>query len=306
MTNMETVLISGGTGLIGRKLANTLLSKGYQVRFLTRSVKQFDQISSFQWNPLKGEIDENALNNVDYIIHLAGENIGAKRWTKKRKKSILDSRVKSAELLYNQVKTNNIQLKAFITASAIGYYGAITSDKIYSEEDLPYNDFMGNICKSWEEAADHFDKIGIRTVKLRSGVVLAKDDGILARMSTPIKLGIGSSLGSGKQYIPWIHVDDLIEIYIQAIEDSKMNGAYNAVAPEHQTNESFTKILALALGKKLWMPNVPSFVLKLIFGEMSDMILKGSRVSSDKIINASFAFEHPKLKEALHDILCKK
>lgn len=220
-----------------------------------------------------------------------------------KEKLILDSRVESANLIFSEVKKRNKELKAFISASAVGYYGALTSDKVFTEEDHPASDFLGQTCFEWENAAKQFETLGIRTVTLRTGLVLNKSGGALSKMIIPIRLGLGSALGNGNQYIPWIHIDDLCEIYIKAIEDSQMAGAFNAIAPNFQTNKSLTHMLSNALNKPYWLPNTPAFLLKFILSKMSVLLLKGSRVSSDKILKTGFTFRFPKLEKALKDLL---
>ncbi len=303
---METVLITGGSGLVAKYLSNKLQEKGYIVLFLSRTTQKTSLIKTFEWNYQEQTIDDGAFNKVDYIIHLAGANIGEKRWTNRRKQLIIDSRVKTGQLIFNKINEQKKSLKAFISASAIGYYGAITTDKVFKETDLPANDYLGNVCNQWEKIADKFEAKGIRTVKIRTGVVLTEKDGALSKMIKPVKIGIGSAIGSGKQYLPWIHIDDLCEIYIKAIEDKTISGAYNAVAPDYVTNKDFTKILASVLGKPFWFPNVPAFLIKAMFGEMSDLLLKGSRVSSDKILKTGYKFHFPELKSALINLLKDK
>lgn len=303
---MLTILISGGTGLVGQHLSVKLKEKGYRVAVLSRTSNKDIDIPAFAWDIEKNQIDREAIETADCIIHLAGAAIAEKRWTAKRKQLIIDSRVKSGQLIFDNVKENKNKLKIFISASAIGYYGAITSDKVFTETDPPANDFLGETCKQWEQSADKFEELGIRTVKIRTGVVLSKQGGALEKMITTVKMGIGSALGSGKQYMPWIHIDDLCGIYIKAIEDSQMKGVYNAVAPDHKTNMDYVKILARKLKKTLWLPNVPSIALKIIFGSMSAIILKGSRVSSEKIRAAGYNFLFPDLESALTDLVEKK
>jgi len=299
---MESVLISGGTGLIGRYLAARLKEKGYKVALLSRDLKQETDFQVYHWDPAKSEIDPAAVSDADYIIHLAGANIGERRWTRERRKLILDSRLKSGDILLSSVSGNIRKPRAFISASAVGYYGAVTSDKIFYEEDLPSGDFLGETCRKWEQSADRFEEIGIRTIKIRTGVVLSSHGGALAKMAIPVKMGVGSAMGNGKQYMPWIHIEDLCNIYIMAIEDVKMRGAYNAAAPDRRTNKEFTESLAHALGKPFWFPNIPAFALRMLFGEMSDILLKGSRVSSGKIISAGYSFKFPDLGNALNDL----
>ncbi len=303
---MAVVLITGGKGIVGKHLSNKLKEKGFTVAIVSRKSLKGNEIRTYAWDIDNNEIEKDAIETADYIIHLAGANIGDKRWTAKRRKLILDSRVKSGQLLFDKIKENKNNLKAFISASAIGYYGTITTDKIFSEEDLPANDFLGETCRQWEQAADNFEKLGIRTVKIRTGIVLTEEGGALAKMITPVKLGIGSAIGSGRQFMPWIHIDDLCAIYIKAIEDIHMNGTYNAVSPNRITNIEFTKTLARVLKKPLWFPKVPALLLKFIFGKMSEIILKGSSVSPEKIIKAGYQFEFSNLEETLVDLLIIK
>jgi uncharacterized protein len=299
---MDTVLISGGTGLVGRHLIARLKEIGYDVALLSRNSGQKTGVQIYYWDPDKSEIDSGAISDADYIIHLAGANIGERRWTSERRKLILESRVKSGDLLLRSVTGNSHKIKAFISASAVGYYGAVTSDKIFSEEDTPSGDFLGETCRKWEQSADRFEENGIRTIKIRTGVVLSSHGGALAKMVIPVRMGFGSAIGSGNQFMPWIHIEDLCNIYIRAIEDIKMRGAYNAVAPDFRTNKEFTRSLAHSLRKPFWFPNIPAFALKMLFGEMSDILLKGSRVSSGKIISTGYSFKFPDLENALNDL----
>ena len=206
---MSKVLISGGTGSIGTMLADFLRDQGHEIGLLSRSEKQNGPYRTYRWNIKDNYLDPEALESCEYIIHLAGAGIADKAWTSQRKKEIIESRVLSTDLLFNKVKEHKPPLKAFISASAVGYYGQLTSDQIFKEEDEPANDFVGKTCFLWEQAADRFEDLGIRTVKIRIGVVLMTQGGALEKMVQPIRLGVGSPLGSGKQYIPWVHVDDV-------------------------------------------------------------------------------------------------
>ncbi len=296
MTKQQTILITGASGFIGRHLQQKLTEKGYAVRTLTTQIMNSNVEDCFYWNPDTAEINKKAFESVDYIIHLAGASIGSKRWTKRRKQLITDSRVKSTELLFEKIKLFKIPLKGFISASATGYYGSVTSDEIFDEDSPVAHDFLGKVCYDWEQAADRFTTAGIRTVKIRTGVVLSKDAPALRKMLLPIKLGIGGPIGSGKQYMPWIHIDDLCEIYIKAIEDESFSGAYNAVAPQHITNRELMKTLAKAYKKPFWFPPVPGFILKILLGEMAVIILKGSRVEAKRLIEADFQFSFTDIK----------
>lgn len=304
---MPRVLLTGGTGLIGQRLCRILEDRGYEVAILSRrrgNVLQGNGTATrvHYWNPDRQEIDEDLVNNCDFIIHLAGANIGGKRWTGRRKQQILESRVGPADLIHRKLSLRDSRLKAFISSSAVGYYGARTTGDICRETDPPASDFLGETCRKWEQAADRFAGSGIRTVKIRTGVVLANNGGALKRMDWLFRLGLGSAIGSGMQYMPWIHIDDLCQIYILAMEQEGMQGAYNAVAPEHVTNRIFSKELAKVLHKPFWFPRIPAIFMRLLFGEMSVILLTGSRVSSEKITEAGHVFLYPRLVDALREI----
>lgn len=299
----EVVLITGAGGSVAKVLANKLENE-YTVRFLTRTKKKEND---FEWNIKNGTIDEKAFENISHIIHLAGANISEKRWTDERKKEIISSRVDSAQLILKTLQQKNIQLKSFISASAVGIYGAITSDKIFKEEDEKGNDFLSEVVILWEKTADEFLERGVaeRVVKVRIAIVLSESEGALKKMAAPVKFGIGSPIGTGRQYIPWIHIDDLSSVFEYAVKNENIKGAYNASAPQHTDNENLTKEIAEVLNKPLFMPNIPGFVMKLMFGELSVALLEGSRTSSEKLQNSGFQFKFPNLKNALEDLLKK-
>ncbi len=301
--NSQKVLITGGSGLIGRYLTSVLLSEGFNVAHLSRKRDQFGKVRVFRWDPEKGILDPVVFEGVDYIIHLAGANIGEEKWSTGRKKEIANSRIDSANLLYNLVAGHGIKIKAFISASAIGYYGAVTSDRIFEEKDPPAGDFPGTICKKWEEAADQFAQTGTRTVKIRSAVVLDKNDGALSKFLAPARFGLFPRLGSGRQYIPWIHPEDLCRIYLKAVQDETMKGIFNAVSPHHVTQAEFMKILAKILNKPCFSLPVPSVFLKAALGEMAIVTLRGSRINPEKIIKSGFIFKFTGLEAALSDVL---
>ena len=302
----KNVLISGGSGFIGSHLASLLVSKGYSVSILSRTEKQNrDGISYYKWDVAKMTIDENAVLKADFIIHLAGENIAEKRWTAKRKAEIIDSREQSTQLLYSVLKKNNKKLEAFISASAIGIYGAVNGQEICTEQMAPANDFLGYTCQKWEESLDFIENLNIRTVKIRTGLVLGKNEGFLSKLVPLFKNRLGSAIGSGEQYMPWIHIDDLCGMYLQAILNPTMEGAYNAAILDDTTNTIFSKTLARIYGYSIWLPNVPAFILKLVMGEMAVIVLTGRRVSSDKIEQVGFQFQFKNLEVALRDCLKK-
>ena len=296
----KNVLITGGTGFIGRHMTHLLIDRGFTVSILSRGKKEnVANIFYYTWDITNQKIEEEAVLNADYIIHLAGENIAEKRWTKKRKEEIIDSREKSIQLIYSVLKKNNKIPEAFISASAVGIYGAINGRAICTEKTTEANDFLGVTCKNWEAAADRVGNLGIRTVKIRTGLVLGKNDGFLNKLIPLFKWNLGAALGSGEQYMPWIHVSDLCRIYLEAITNPKMEGPYNAAINDDTTNTVFSKTLAKLCGHSLWLPNVPAFVLKMMMGEMAKIVLTGRRVSSDKIESTGFYFEHKNLEETL-------
>jgi uncharacterized protein len=298
-----SVLITGGSGLIGKYLTSSLLSAGYTVSHLSRKIYQTEHVRVFLWDPGKKMIDPESMKGVDFIIHLAGANVGARRWTGERKKEILESRTESARFLHQTVIEGGIQLKAFISASASGIYGTETTQKIFSENDPAAGDFLGKVCRLWEEAADLFTSSGIRTVKIRTAVVLEKNDSALSKLMKPGKFGFLVQTGNGLQYMPWIHIDDLCKIYHKAIEDTKMYGAYNAVSPQHINHRDFMQVLGRVMNKPVLPVPVPGFVLRILLGEMSDVILKGSRVSCNKITSEGYRFIFDNAEAALKNVI---
>ncbi|MEA1850703.1 TIGR01777 family oxidoreductase [Chryseobacterium sp. MHB01] len=297
----DIILITGAGGLIAHELSKKL-EKDFTVRFLTRKKKHSNE---FEWNIKNKTIDDAAFEGVSHIIHLAGANISEKRWTDERKKELISSRVDSADLIVKTLQEKKIRLKSFISASGINYYGTKTTDTIFTENNQPGNDFLSEVVVLWERAADQFKEQNLaeRVVKIRTAVVLSEKDGALKKMLPPIRMGIGAPLGTGKQYMPWIHIEDICAIYEFALKNDTMDGAFNAVSPQHTTNENLTKKIAEVLKKPLFMPNIPGFVLKLIFGELADALLEGSRASAEKIQNAGFQFKFPDLKKALEHLL---
>lgn len=300
---MEKVVITG-TGLIAKEIAQLIDSSKYDLHFLSTSKNQFEGYPCYRWQPSKGLIDEQAIKDVSHIIHTAGSPI-AQRWTEKGKQEIIDSRVKTAELLHSTLNSKGAQLKTFISASGVGYYGTTTDERSRIETDKPYEDFVSKVCIDWEKAAHQFEDITERVVILRTGVVLAKNEGALKKMVKPIQMGIGSPLGSGNQFVPWIHKEDIAQLYTQALHNSSLNGIYNAVATEHITNAQLTKAIGKVLGKKIWMPKVPKFLLKLIFGEMATIVLEGVPVSNQKLKEAGYHFKFDSLELALKNLYKK-
>ncbi|MDF1674600.1 MAG: TIGR01777 family oxidoreductase [Vicingaceae bacterium] len=301
----KKILITGGTGLVGTALTELLVEKGDLVTILTRDknrTSKHPNITYSFWDIDQGIIDKEELLSANYIVHLAGADIAEKPWSQKRKKEILDSRVDPIKLIYNYLNNNPNQLKAFVSASGVGYYGAITTNTIFEETATPANDFLGETCLKWEQAVDELNDLSIRTVKLRTGIVLAKNGGALPKMMQPFKFGLGAALGSGKQIMPWIHIDDLAQLYVAAIENDSFNGAYNSIAG-NVSNKDFSKMLSKAMNKPFWLPNVPGFMLKLFLGEMAVILLEGSAASNQKLLQTGFNFQFADLEEGLRKLV---
>ena len=296
----QVVLITGANGMVANYLAKQL-EGNYSVRFLTRKVSQDNQ---YLWDLNTKYIDVEALKGVNHIIHLAGTPISGKRWSRKRKQAILHSRVDSSQLILDTLKKYSLTVDSFISASAIGYYGTVTSQNIFTEESSKGNDFLSDVCGKWEDVAHLFKTNGVanRVSVVRMGIVLDKNYGAFKRIVQPIKLRIGASLGKGNQYMPWIHIHDLCGVY-KFIIDNNISGTFNGVAPEHVTNTQLTKSVGRFLNRRIILPNIPEFLIKFLFGKMSVILLKGSRVSSDKIVQEGYCFNYQTLDQALSNLL---
>lgn len=297
----KKILITGPSGLIGTRLTELLLQKGYQVWHLSRTKKK--GIPSFTWDVEKGIMDTKALEGVDAIVHLAGAGVADKRWTESRKKEILESRTKSSALLYKTLAGANHSVKSVISASAIGYYGFGFGEEVFKEDSRSGNDYLAQVTKQWEESVDTISSLNLRVVKLRIGIVLSNKGGALVEMARPIRWGIGAALGNGKQYLSWIHLDDVCAMFIKAVEDETMQGAYNAVSGDWVTNKALTQRIAKVLKKPLLLPNVPAFVMKILIGEMAVIVINGSKISADKIKETGFVFRYSNLEKALESLM---
>lgn len=301
----EKILITGGSGLIGSHISEKLLAQGYAVNYLSRNPEKTKRIKSYYWDSGTGQFDEQALHGVEYIINLAGANIGAQRWTPKRKRLILESRTKSTAFLRDQLKKGNHQVKALISASGSTCYGIHNGDVWLNEESEFGNDFLSNVTRAWEDEALLYSDLGIRVVILRFGLVLTKSGGAFEKILKPVKLGLGAAVGNGEQWMSWIHIDDLAGIIGFSINEERISGIYNAVSPEPVTNKELTKKAADILGKPLFMPDIPAFALRLVLGEMATMVLGSSRVSAKKISDTGFNFKYSTIDQALNDLLIK-
>ncbi len=298
----KNILITGASGLIGSRLTDLLHSRGNRIAHLSRTPRS-GKAKTFLWDVNKKEIDPESLHSTDAIIHLAGAGIADKTWSKSRKLEIVKSRINSTRLLYETLSKGNHNVKSFVSASAIGIYGLNDKGTLITENSRYGTDFLSNVVRKWEEEIDQIATLGIRVVKIRIGIVLSEKGGALKEMIRPVNLYVGAPLGSGEQSISWIHLDDLCNIFIRAIEDEAMEGVYNGVAPNPVTNKEFTKVLGTVLRKPLILPAIPGFVVKILLGEMADLVLKGGQVSSHKIEKTGFQFKFEKVEDAIQDLL---
>lgn len=299
---MQTILVTGGTGLVGTHLSALLTEKGFRVTHLSRSNKPEALYQTYTWDIASGEIEQEAIATADYIVHLAGAGVADKRWSDSWKKAIYNSRIKSTKLLREKVAKWNPSLKKFISASAIGFYGEDTKEELMNEEAHRGEGFLADVVVDWEREIEKFAEVGVSYSAVRVGIVLDKNHGALPKMAQPIKMGVGAPLASGSQYMSWIHVEDLCRIFAFAI-DHDMHGVVNGVAPQPVTNKVFTEKIADILDKPIWLPNVPKFALKLMVGEMADILAGGTKVSSAKIEREGFKFAYPTLEKSLQNLL---
>ena len=301
---MRTILITGGTGLVGKALTKRLTEKNYEVIILSRSLKDVatqKKVSYALWNVKDKQIDVEAVKKADAIIHLAGAGVMDKKWTEEYKQEIRDSRINSSELILDTLKNNVHKVQVIVSASAIGWYG---EDKnlgySFTENDPADKAFLGEVCKEWEKSIEPATEMGIRVVKLRTGIVLSETGGAYPEFKKSIKFGVASILGAGKQMISWIHIDDLCREYIFALENDTMQGSYNAVAPNPVNNKVMTLAIAEKMKGKFYIPlHIPQFVLTVLLGQRSVEILKSATVSTDKIVQVGFQFLYPTVQVAI-------
>lgn len=311
---MQTVLITGGTGLVGRALTHTLVQKGYRVIILTRDLtgKQAAKNTSYAiWDVKEQRIDIEAIQSADHIIHLAGAGVVDKKWTAEYKSEIVSSRVKSSALLVAALRNNPNKVRAVISTSAIGWYGPDHilphSQAGFTESDPAHNSFLGETCRLWEQSIEPVEQLGKRLAKLRVGIVLSGDGGALAEFRKPLHFGLATIIGSGKQLVSWIHIDDLCRIFIHAIENENISGSYNAVAPEPVSNKTLILRLAKSVSGSFFIPiHVPGFLLKIMMGQRSIEILKSTTVSCEKIEATGFDFLYPDIGSAIEELTKRK
>ncbi|MEZ4778318.1 MAG: TIGR01777 family oxidoreductase [Flavobacteriaceae bacterium] len=298
------LLIAGATGLIGTALVKECLSLGIEIHYLTTNKNKIETKKSFRgffWNPSKGIIDKEAFIGVTSIINLAGSSV-SKRWTSSYKKEILNSRVEPALLIFNTLKKIEHSVTQYVSASGISVYPS-SPDQLYeenSEEKAPT--FLGKVVEEWEKAADQFSELKIKVTKVRTGIVLSNNGGALLQMAKPIKMGFGAYLGDGEQWQSWIHIDDMVGIYLYLLKN-ELSGVYNAVSPSPASNKKITQLLAQHFSKSIWLPNVPKFALRILLGEMAAIAFESQLVSSQKILKEGYLFQYVNLENALEDLL---
>ncbi len=307
---MATVLITGGTGLVGSALARHLQQKQHEVIILSRSRRVSDTpgLRYAVWDVDNQTIEADAIKEADYIIHLAGAGVADKRWSESRKQEILQSRTRSSALIVKALKDNPHKVKAVVSASAIGWYGPDKKGgEPFKESSPAYNDYLGSTSLAWEDSISGVKELGVRLVKLRTGIVLSKEGGALAEFMKPLKFGFATIMGTGKQVVSWIHISDLTRMYEYAMTNEDLHGVYNAVAPQPVTNKDLVVQLAKRMRGNMYTTiNAPAFALKIALGEMSIEVLKSATVSAEKISKAGFKFYFPSIQSALDDLVNKR
>lgn len=301
---MPTVLIGGGSGLVGSHLSQMLSDKGYTVWHLSRSPGADDRYRTFAWDTQQDYIDQAAVDGADFVINLAGAGIADKRWTEQRKQLIIDSRVQTTQLLHRAIKQSPTPPTTYISASAAGYYGD-RGEEVLTETDPPGTGFLSRSCIAWEKAASQVSGPNLRNVIIRIGIVLSTEGGALPKMTMPVNFFAGVYFGNGRQWMPWIHIDDLCRIFIYAVEEEKMTGIYNGVGPNPARNHDLVEAVAEVKDKPVLMLPAPAFALKLAMGEMSHVVLDSTRAASDKLAGAGFSFQYPQLQAALKALYTK-
>jgi len=303
---MKKIIITGATGLIGQQLTIKLTDMGYKITIFTRNPDNAQKKLPNVHKVVKWEydyVDEwlHELESVDAVIHLAGANLSTKRWNKEYKKLLYDSRIISTKKLIEAIKTVERKPKVFITASAIGYYGN-RSDEILTEESEAGKDFLANLCNDWEKEAKNVEQFGVRSVQIRTGLALSRNEGALKQMLPAFKYFIGGPLGNGKQWYSWLHIEDIVNIYVKALESEILSGPINAVSPNPVTMKKFAKILGDVLHRPSFF-SVPKIILLLVIGQVAEVVTSSQRVVPEKLLNSSFKFKFEKLEDALRDIL---
>lgn len=300
------ILIAGGTGLIGSHLSRLLLHHGYQVTLLSRQLRSLTGLDVIRWNPDNLTVDPIPIEGELAIVNLAGENLSSARWDESRKKQIIESRTNSLKLIKQIVRDRGNQVTRVVSASAIGYYGTFNSEQVLDEASQPGSDFLAQTCLEWENAILDIMQTGVPTAWIRTGVVLSREGGALQAILGSTRTGFAIPLGSGNQWIPWIHVDDIIRMFQFLLENPELKGAYNGVAPVESRNRDLMKAIA-RVHKKIYLPvGIPAFLIRWILGEMAVISLYGSRISPQKILDAGFSFQHIFLEDAVRSFTYTK
>ena len=297
----KKILVTGGSGLVGNMLTKKLQDQGYEVSIMTRSPEKVKHLKAFYWDIKKQEIDEKCLDGIETIIHLAGENIADGRWTDDRKKALVSSRTESIGLIYDLMKRKEHQVKTVLSASAVGFYGD-RGEEILDETSKPGTGFLAYCCEEWEKAVEQGTEMGLRVAKFRIGLLLTPKGGVLDIFKLMVKSFTATKLGSGEQWFPWIHSDDLIGMFLWAVENQDAKGVYNATAPNPVRNKEFTKTLSDVLHRPFWPLAIPKAMFKLLMGEKSELVLMSTHTKADKIIKAGYTFKFLSLKTALEDL----
>ncbi|MGE0126761.1 MAG: TIGR01777 family oxidoreductase [Blastocatellales bacterium] len=298
------ILITGATGLIGKAVCKLLTDEGHQLVVLSRrpqAAMGLTGVSAFRWEPEYELPPAQAWEGVDAVIHLAGEPVAAARWTEEQKRRIRDSRVVGTQFLVAGMIEARTPPKVFVSGSAVGFYGA-RGDEILNESSLPGSGFLSEVCLEWEAEAARARELGVRVALVRTGVVLSPTGGALEKMLTPFKLGLGGRLGSGRQWFPWVHIDDIVGILRHALITPAVDGPINGTAPGIVINEEFTRELAAALNRPIFFP-VPEFALRVLMGEMAEAVMASQRVVPQVALDTGYRFKHPNLKPALESLL---
>jgi uncharacterized protein len=299
---MATVLITGGSGMVGQRLTHALLALGHQVRWLSRKPQAPSGVQGYTWDLAKGTVQRGALYGADHVVHLAGAGIADKRWTPERMKVLQESRGGAARVLLAEANRRGAQPLSFISASGTGYYGARTSSVVHEEHEPAGTDAIAHLTKDWEDATLEWSGI-CRAVALRTPIVLSQKGGALEKLAAPVRYGFGAALGSGRQCMPWVHVDDLVNAYVHAIFNESVQGAYNIAAPDQPTNADFMRSVARVLGRPIFLPNVPAWLLRMALGGVSSVLLAGNRVSWARSAQSGFVFRYAGLEAALVQLL---
>lgn len=302
---MAIVLITGGTGLIGRALTRALRAEGHEVRILGRRAGTSEGAPILTWEPSRNTMDRSTLEGVEHIVHLAGAGIADKRWTAARVKVLIDSRAASALLLLGETMAQGLRPSSFVSAAGINYYGAVTNDHVFHEDDPPGKDTIGWISSEWEAAVDTWAD-HCRTVKLRTPIVLASEGGALPKLAAPVRWGLGAALGTGRQWMPWVHIDDLVRIYMKALFDPGMHGPYNVDSGHYVRNVDMMRAISKALGRPFLLPAIPGWILRSAMGDLSSILLEGSRTTNARLRGAGYVFKHTDLDKALADLLQRR